>query len=137
MAGLTIVDTTVWVDFFAGRETLQSVWVRGELGNHTFGLTDLILCEVLQGIRSEKSFAAVSRQLAEFPIFSTGGQEVAIACALNYRSLRARGVIVRKTIDCIIATHCIRNGHVLLHHDRDFDPFEEYLGLQVIHPQTQ
>ena len=41
---------------------------------------------------------------------------------------------MRSTIDCIIATYCILEGHTFLHHDRDYDPFEQYLGLSVIHP---
>jgi predicted nucleic acid-binding protein len=134
---MIIVDSTVWVDFFAGNENLQSLWLKSEVGRPSVGLTDLILCEVLQGVRSEKMFASISRQLAEFPIFSTGGQELAIASARNFRALRSRGVTVRKTIDCIIATHCIRQGHILLHRDRDFDPFERHLGLRVFHPNTQ
>jgi hypothetical protein len=134
---MIVVDTSVWIDFFAGNENLQSLWLRSEVGRPSIALTDLILCEVLQGIRGEQMFTKISRQLAEFPIFSTGSQELALASARNFRSLRARGVTVRKTIDCIIATHCIRHGHALLHRDRDFDPFEKYLGLRVIHPNTQ
>ncbi len=41
---------------------------------------------------------------------------------------------MRKTIDVIIATFCLENGHILLHADRDFDPIEELLGLQVFKP---
>jgi predicted nucleic acid-binding protein len=135
---MIVVDTTVWVDFFAGNENLQSIWLRRELGGgQPFALTDFILCEILQGLRSERSFAKISRQLAEFPVFNTGGQDIAIASARNYRLLRSRGVTVRKTIDCVIATYCIGAGHSLLHSDRDVDPFEKYLGLHVIHPQTQ
>jgi predicted nucleic acid-binding protein len=133
---MIIVDTSVWVDFFAANENLQSIWLRRELGSgQPFAMTDLILCEILQGLRSEKSFAKISQQLAEFPVFNSGGQELAIASARNYRFLRSRGITVRKTIDCVIATYCISAGHTLLHRDRDFDPFEEYLGLRVIHPQ--
>ena len=134
---MIIVDTTVWVDFFAGRENLESLWLRAEMGTDTLALTDLILCEVLQGLRNEKVCAEIARKLNSFPVFNTGGQEAAIAAARNYRFLRAHGATVRKTIDCVIATHCIRHGHSLLHRDRDFDPFERYLGLDVIHPQTQ
>ena len=39
--------------------------------------------------------------------------------ARNYRALRSRGHTVRKTIDCLIATFCIREHHSLLHRDRD------------------
>jgi predicted nucleic acid-binding protein len=134
---MTIVDTSVWVDYLLNVENLHTLWLDEELTSGSISLTDLILCEILQGLRSDKSAASVALQLAKFPILNTGGQDLALAAARNYRSLRARGATVRKTIDCIIATHCIRNGHSLLHRDRDFDPFERYLGLEVIHPQTQ
>lgn len=62
------------------------------------------------------------------------GEPVPVAGS-NYRQLRQRGHTVRKTIDCLIATFCLRGSHALLHSDRDFDSFEERLGLQVIHPQ--
>ncbi|MSO52833.1 MAG: PIN domain nuclease, partial [Acidobacteria bacterium] len=54
--------------------------------------------------------------------------------AKNYRTLRRRGKTVRKTIDVLIATFCIEEQHSLLHRDRDFDAFEELLGLNVVHP---
>ena len=98
------------------------------------GLTDLILCEVLQGIRDELTFRRIRREFSRFTIFPSGGEDLAVASAQNYRFLRARGHTVRKTIDCLIATFCLREGHSLLHRDRDFDAFEQHLGLQVIHP---
>jgi predicted nucleic acid-binding protein len=54
--------------------------------------------------------------------------------AQNYRTLRKKGITVRKTIDCIIATFCIEENHSLLHRDSDFNGFEKHLGLNVIHP---
>jgi predicted nucleic acid-binding protein len=72
--------------------------------------------------------------LRQFEIFDTCGVELPIASARNYRQLRARGLTVRKTIDCLIAAFCIIDSHSLLHSDRDFDPFEEALALRVIHP---
>jgi predicted nucleic acid-binding protein len=57
--------------------------------------------------------------------------DIAIAAADNYRRLRKRGLTVRKTIDVIIGTFCIVQGHELLHSDRDFDPMEKSLGLRV------
>ena len=60
------------------------------------------------------------------------GREVALDSARNYRRLRARGISVRKTINVMIGTFCINNGHRLLHADRDFDPMEHHLGLRVV-----
>jgi predicted nucleic acid-binding protein len=61
--------------------------------------------------------------------------ELSVAAAQNYRTLRARGKTVRKTVDCLIATFCILNDNVLLHADSDFHHFERELGLKVLHPE--
>jgi hypothetical protein len=131
---MIIVDTTVWIDYLAGTANPQTDWVDRELDQQRLGLTDLILCEVLQGIRGDSSFARVRRDLSRFEVFDTGGEPLAVASAQNHRFLRARGHTVRKTIDCLIATFCLSGGHTLLHRDRDFDRFEKHLGLRVLHP---
>ena len=131
---MVIIDTTVWIDYLNGAPTPHADWLDGEVGRQRLGLTDIILCEVLQGIRDDRLFAEVQTELLRFEVFSTGGTELAIATARNYRVLRAQGHTVRTTIDGLIATFCLLNGHALLHNDRDFDPFEHVLGLHVIHP---
>jgi hypothetical protein len=129
-----IVDTTVWVDYLRGVSTAQTDWLDTELGRRRVGITDLILCEVLQGVKDEPTFDRVRRELLKLEVFVTGGVAFAVAAAANYRRLRASGYTVRRTIDCLIATFCLLHGHALLHNDRDFDPFEQALGLTVIHP---
>jgi predicted nucleic acid-binding protein len=129
-----IVDTTVWVDYLRGSRSPETEWLDREVGREEIGVADLILCEVLQGVRSEKDFGHARVVLGEFALFSTGGEELAIAAARNYRTIREEGFTVRKTIDCLIATFCMTKGYALLHRDRDFDAFEEILGLAVIHP---
>lgn len=131
---MVIVDTTVWVDYLQGIRNPETNWLDAAFDRERLALTDLILCEVLQGVRDDATAATVERQLVKFEIFDTGGVEVARAAARNYRALRRRGHTVRKTIDCVIATFCLREQHSLLHRDRDFDPFEQVLGLSVIHP---
>ena len=134
---MTIVDTSVWVDYLRGTDTLQTVWLDGAIRQQQLGLTDLILCEVLQGIYDESELQATERALSRFRIFTTGGAVLASASAENYRRLRKQGRTVRTTIDCLIATFCIANGHALLHRDRDFDAFERHFGLPMIHPTRQ
>ena len=131
---MIIVDSTVWVDYLRGVSTAHTTWLEVELGRWRLGITDLILCEVLQGVQDDASFAKVSRELLKLEVFATGGVALALAAAAHYRRLRAAGYTVRRTIDCLIATFCLEQGHSLLHNDRDFDPFEEVLGLSVIHP---
>lgn len=130
---MVIVDTTVWVEYLRGADNPESRWLDYALQRQRLGLTDLSLCEILQGIRNDSSFAKVRDDLLKFHIFQTGGADLAIAAAMNYRVLRQRGHTVRKTIDCLIATFCLEAGHELLHRDHDFDPFEKVLGLRMVH----
>jgi predicted nucleic acid-binding protein len=131
---MVIVDTGVWVDYFNEANTPETEWLDREVGRQEIGLTDLILCEVLQGVRNDSDYAAFREQLLEFEVFAAGGVGIAVEAAENFRELRKLGFTVRKTIDCWIATFCIREGHSLLHRDRDYDVFEKHLGLRVIHP---
>lgn len=132
---MVIVDTTVWIDYLQGIRNPETDWLEVELDRQRLGLTDLILCEVLQGVRDEATATTVERQLLKLEVFQTGGVDLARESAKNYRTLRARGHTVRKTIDCLIATFCLREQHSLLHRDRDFDAFERFLNLSVVHPQ--
>lgn len=129
---MVIVDTTVWIDYLRGTENPETRWLDRELQRQRFGLTDLILYELLQGIREQGVFTRVRSDLLRFQIFQTGGSEMAVAAAQNYRDLRRRGYTVHKTIDCLIATFCLQGQHELLHRDRDFDCFEKVLGLRVV-----
>ena len=131
---MVIVDTSVLVDFVTGLTTPETQWLDLRLDQQRFGLTTLILTEVLQGFRDDREAALVHAELAAFEIMELHEVSLAVDAARNYRALRNAGRTVRKTIDLLIATHCIRNQHSLLHRDRDFDAFEQVLGLVVIHP---
>jgi predicted nucleic acid-binding protein len=130
---MVIIDTTVWIDYLGGAENPETRWLDRELQRQRLGLTDLILCEVLQGIRNQDMFAQVQAKLLRFQVFQTGGAKLAVAAARNYRDLRQQGYTIRKTIDCLIATFCLQAEHELLHRDHDFDAFEKMLGLKVVH----
>lgn len=129
---MIVVDTSVWVDYFNGRRTRQTGALDVVLGRELVAIGDLILAEVLQGFRAERDFRRAQQLLSALEFREMVGHDVAIASARNYRALRAHGATVRKTIDVIIATFCILNGHRLLHSDHDFDPIERHLGLQIV-----
>ena len=131
---MVIVDTTVWVDYLKNQQNPETEWLDRQLHTIRIGLTNLTLCEVLQGISNESEFRAAHEELRAFDLFDIAGENIAVASARNFQLLRRRGQTVRKTIDCLIATFCIEEKHQLLHRDRDFDPFESYLGLGVVHP---
>jgi predicted nucleic acid-binding protein len=133
---MVIVDTTVWVDYLNNVTTPETEWLDSQLTRQPLGLLDLMICEILQGLATDEDAARVLRDLKRFQLLDTCGLELATAAARNCRLLRAKGRTVRKTIDCIIATYCIRENHSLLHCDRGFDPFEQLLDLIVVHPDT-
>jgi predicted nucleic acid-binding protein len=133
---MVIVDSSVLIDYLGGYSNPQTEWLDRHNSFRTIGITSLILTEVLQGIRDDARFAATLNALSQFAIFEIGSNEIAIQSARNYRILRGLGVTVRSTIDCLVATFCIEEGHRLLHHDSDFGYFEEHLGLRVVDPLT-
>ena len=128
---MILVDSSVWVDYFNGRKTRQTDRLHEALGREVVVVGDLILTEVLQGFVRDLDFKTAKDLLLRFDLVEMLGRDVALKSAANYRFLRRKGVTVRKTIDVIIATFCLENDIILLHDDRDFDPFEEHLGLAV------
>ena len=126
---MIIVDSSVWIDYFNGKDIPEVAKLDRLLGQELLGVVDLILTEVLQGFRQDKEYQTAKQLLMSLTVFEMLGKEMAIKSAENFRTLRKQGITVRKTIDVMIATFCIENGHSLLFADRDFDPFVEHLVL--------
>jgi predicted nucleic acid-binding protein len=127
---MTLVDSSVWIDQFNQVASPAVERLRALVAEEPLLVGDLILCEVLQGFRTEVQAQLVERALSQYQIVALSSPELAVKAAANYRLLRQRGITIRKTIDLIIGTFCIERGHALLHSDRDFEPMERYLGLQ-------
>jgi predicted nucleic acid-binding protein len=124
-----VVDSSVWIDFLNGANAPHVRLLRSALGTDEIVVGDLMLCEVLQGLDSEREARDVEALLRRFEIVLMGGDVIAVAAARNYRALRARGITVRRTIDLLIGTWCIEHGAPLLHNDSDFRPMARHLGL--------
>lgn len=129
---MILVDSSVWIDYFRGTETLQTERLDRLLSSEPLTIGDLILTEVLQGLSSDCDFNQAKKLLTSLIVIELGGQNIAIRAAKNYRKLRALGITARKTIDTVIATRCIAGNYTLLHSDRDFDPFVMHLGLRSV-----
>ena len=127
-----MVDSSVWIDYFRGTSTRETDKLDSLLGKEPVATGDLILAEVLQGFRADRDFNQARRLLTSLEVVALVGQDIAIKAAENFRTLRAAGITVRKTIDTIIATRCIESDYALLFSDRDFDPFVRHLGLRSV-----
>ena len=127
---MILVDSSVWIDYFRGQSSPQAELLDSLLRSERPLMGDLILVEVLQGFDDDREFARAKFALDLLTLIEIGGGAIALQAAHNFRALRRRGITIRKTIDTLIATRCIVDGHQLLYSDRDFDPFVEHLGLQ-------
>ncbi|MBL0289955.1 MAG: PIN domain nuclease [Betaproteobacteria bacterium] len=129
---MIVVDSSVWIDYFRGRATPQVETLDALLGVEPVATGDLMLTEVLQGFAGDRDFNRARKLLTSLVIVDLAGPSIAVKAAENFRALRRLGISVRKTIDTVIATHCIENRLPLLYSDRDFDPFVEHLGLRAV-----
>lgn len=115
-----LVDTSVWVDFFNGHpsrqaETLARL-IREEADLVTCGV---IVSEVLQGLRQTKSLSNIERHFREMDWLSPKEPDTYIEAAELFRRLRARGITIRSTIDCVIANLAAHHDALILSKDRD------------------
>jgi len=127
---MIMVDSSVWIDYFAGTATAEAEKLDSLLGEEPIATGDLILVELLQGFRTDKDFAKARELLMSLNVLNMLNTTIALKSAANFRLLRKKGVTVRKTIDTIIATYCIENKLPLLYSDKDFQPFHQHLRLQ-------
>ncbi len=128
---MIFVDSSVWIAKFRGHNCREVALLTDLVDDGTLVLGDAVLLEILQGARSDKEFHAVYWHLQEFLIHPMLSPAIAVKAAANYRTLRGRGITIRKTIDLIIGTFCIENGFYLLQRDRDFQPMAAHLGLRL------
>ncbi len=129
---IVIVDTTVWIDFFAGKESPHVADLESLARNKDdICICGVILTEVLQGLRKEKEYKKTRERFDSF-IFLPMTHATFVKAADIYRFLRRKGITIRKPIDCMIAAVAIENDMRLLHNDRDFDPIEKYCGLKTV-----
>ena len=129
---MILVDSSTWIDYFRGVSTAQTAKLDSLLDSEPLAIGDLILAEVLQGFTNNSDFNKAKGLLTSLDVVNIGGIDIAIQAAKNFRTLRGFGITVRKTIDTLIATRCIESGYVLLHNDRDFEPFVKHLKLRVV-----
>lgn len=129
---MIVADSSVWIDYFRGFMTPQAILLDDLFGVEPIIVPDLVLVEILQGFGNDRSMARARDHLALCDYLTVCDEEVVQAAVRNYRTLRERGITVRKTIDTLIATRCIIDGLALLYSDRDFDPFVAHLGLRSV-----
>ena len=129
---MTLVDTSVWIDFFRGL-TLPHVARLERLvqEDDTIALCGINLTEILQGIDDDPVHRRVHAHLSELVLIPLS-ESTFVAAADIYRTLRRKGVTIRKTNDCIIAAAAMQSDSSLLHNDHDFTVIAKHIPLVVL-----
>lgn len=133
---MILADTSVWIDYFNGNINTHTDSLDAALFAGTVAIADLIFLEILQGFKNDKDYKQARDRLAKLDQHSIFNSTMVERCAENYRTLRKKGITIRKTNDVIIATYCIEQRIPLLYLDRDFDPFVKHLGLVSACPKS-
>ena len=130
---ILLVDTSVWIDFFAGRHTAQTAIFKDTIREGAdVALTQLILAEILQGVPSDPEFVKIRKVLSSFRILQPASDETYVHAARLYRTGRKRGVTIRSLVDCLVAVIALEHGAAVLHRDRDYDRISGYAPLKTI-----
>ncbi|MBT9290037.1 type II toxin-antitoxin system VapC family toxin [Prosthecodimorpha staleyi] len=129
---MIVGDTSVWIELFRGGAGPSVRVLRQGVAVSDILVGDLILLEILQGAFDDTHAQALERRMRTFEIATMSDVNLAVEAAGHYRCLWARGVTIRKSIDLLFGTFCIRHGHALLHADRDFEPMATHPGLTLV-----
>jgi predicted nucleic acid-binding protein len=129
---MILVDTSVWIDFLTGKDTpYRHIFRQLIEEEEDICITEIILTEILQGIKDDDLYETIKSYLLEFPIIKPSGTETFIAASEIYRKCRKEGKTVRKTVDCIIAAIAQESDLTLFHNDKDFIIIEKCFGLKT------
>lgn len=129
---MTLADTSAWVEYLKATGSRVHHQHRELLDTGELATTDIVLMELLAGARDHAHAERLGRLLARCGYLALKGPGDFEAAAHLYRRCRARGVTVRQTTDCLIATVAISADVPVLHLDRDFDAIAEHTALRLV-----
>ena len=116
---MTLVDTTVWVDWLRGKKTRATTLLDALLDEGEVLLAPVILQEILQGARSPSALETLRKHFTGLPVLAPS-LDVHLAAGTLYARCRWQGITPRSPHDCLIAQHALEAGVPLLQADRDF-----------------
>lgn len=130
-----LIDTSVWIDFLKQKNTQQVKYFEKIIDEDTsFGLTNIIYQEILQGAATLKDFNTLHEYLSTQLFYEEESHESYQQAAKLYFNCRKKGLTIRSTIDCLIAQIAIENKLTLLHNDKDFEHIQKVQpALKLLH----
>ncbi len=131
---MILVDSSVWIDAIKERDTKQARLFKDLIRSPEAEIytCPTIIQEVLQGVRDDDKYQSLKSQFLAMIILTADQVQSAIGAAELYRSLRKKGVTIRKPNDCIIAWYAMQNKVKLLHSGADFELIARHTPLELV-----
>jgi predicted nucleic acid-binding protein len=128
---LILVDTSVWIDFLNGvNNPYRDILHLLIKNDNNICLSEIILMEILQGIKDDKQHKEIKDYLLAFPVLKATPIKTYTHAAEIYRLCKKKGDTIKKPIDCLISAVAIENNAVLLHNDSDFTRIAKTISLK-------
>ena len=126
---MTIVDTSVWIDFLEGGDHWTKTRLKEKINDRESILySELILLEIIQGIRERKGREEIERMFSPL-VLAPQKRSTTLLAAEIYQELQRKGLRIRSVVDCLIAATAIETGAAILHKDRDFEFIAEHYPI--------
>ncbi|HYG38132.1 MAG TPA: PIN domain-containing protein [Cytophagales bacterium] len=129
---MIVADSSIWIDYLKGGKNKKMNTFHFHLHNNDIALIPTIMQEVLQGFRYEKEAEKLKKEMLQLFILPLDPVTAAIQAAGLNRSLRAKGITIRKSQDCLIAYYCLHFDLPILYLDKDFDFISKEFPLRTI-----
>jgi predicted nucleic acid-binding protein len=126
---LILVDSSVWIDFLSSSPSAAGAELRRMIADaEPFGLTGIVVTEVLQGLQRDVS--RIEHYLSQWDMLEPVGYETYREAAGIFRTARAKGVAVT-TVDALIAAIALEHGATLFTLDKDFGRIAGMMRLSL------
>jgi predicted nucleic acid-binding protein len=131
---MILVDTSVWIEFLEGHDHWTKDRLKEKINDReTIGYIDLILLEIIQGVRERKDRDILELRFQSFAELPVSRPTIMLAAEI-YQELQRKGMRIRSIIDCVISAVGIETGAVIMHKDRDFDYIANHFPIVVEKP---
>lgn len=128
---MTLVDTSVWIDFLEGGDHWTKDRLKEKLGDRESILyTEMILLEIIQGIKKREGREKIEKEFGSL-VLAPQKRSATMLAAEIYQELQRKGFRIRSVIDCLIAAMAMETGSTILHKDRDFDVIADHYPIMV------
>jgi len=127
---VVLIDTSVWIDYFQTAESSHASALQFLIrDNNRAMICGIILQEVLQGIRDEKSYTLTKDRLSRLPYLEIDKDTYVYASSL-YRILRTKGITV-PPVDVTLAGLAVQRDIPLYTRDEHFKAIAKHSGLKL------